>query len=419
LNLLLLGLDAAGKTTFLYRYNPSTTHDNIVTTIPSIGFNVETLTAPRTPTGPLSACAWDCGGCDKVRPLWTHLVDEGDALGWFIDVQDSDRLEDSTTEFKLFVGLISKTYEHDGKFPVAIVINKIDLCERRRAAGQRCQSPVAVQAAFLRAIDALTPEQRGRLHVGFFTLAAYTDPKEKLGEFVAWIAACCDAVAKGTALPTAPRLDESTWQEPPANAPESQQQGEGTPPPTVVVAAPPVSASTAAPALPPAMPSQEELLAKFLATTDVPDDPSDLVAEFASGNLSGQFDHRAHIRIAYILLTRDLSAGSSMESAKRSVLEAYRYFFAVADPDRINKFRFHVTMTTFWIAAVASRIPADEYPPFPEFLKQNLELFWPNLWTRHYTRSRLFDEAARNGFVEPDILALPKCIDEAWNTRPK
>ena len=38
---ILLGLDAAGKTTMLYRLKKS--HDEVVTTIPTIGFNVETV----------------------------------------------------------------------------------------------------------------------------------------------------------------------------------------------------------------------------------------------------------------------------------------------------------------------------------------------------------------------------------------
>eukprot|EP00057_Strongylocentrotus_purpuratus_P027176 XP_011681650.1 PREDICTED: ADP-ribosylation factor 1-like [Strongylocentrotus purpuratus] len=62
--LLMLGLDAAGKTTCLYKLKLNET----VTTIPTIGFNVETV----TPLPGLSFTMWDVGYQDKLRPLWRH-----------------------------------------------------------------------------------------------------------------------------------------------------------------------------------------------------------------------------------------------------------------------------------------------------------------------------------------------------------
>lgn len=49
----ILGLDCAGKTTLLYKQKLG----EIVTTIPTIGFNVETLNA-----GKCELLAWDVGG---------------------------------------------------------------------------------------------------------------------------------------------------------------------------------------------------------------------------------------------------------------------------------------------------------------------------------------------------------------------
>ena len=39
----------------------------VVTTIPTIGFNVETVEYKN-----LSFTVWDVGGQDKIRPLWRH-----------------------------------------------------------------------------------------------------------------------------------------------------------------------------------------------------------------------------------------------------------------------------------------------------------------------------------------------------------
>jgi hypothetical protein len=38
-----------------------------VTTIPTVGFNVETVTYKNTKFN-----VWDVGGQDKIRPLWRH-----------------------------------------------------------------------------------------------------------------------------------------------------------------------------------------------------------------------------------------------------------------------------------------------------------------------------------------------------------
>ena len=61
--ILMVGLDAAGKTTILYKLKLG----EIVTTIPTIGFNVETVEYKN-----ISFTVWDVGGQDKIRPLWRH-----------------------------------------------------------------------------------------------------------------------------------------------------------------------------------------------------------------------------------------------------------------------------------------------------------------------------------------------------------
>ena len=54
--ILIVGLDAAGKTSILYKMKLG----DVVTTIPTIGFNVETLSLKN-----LTITAWDVGGRDK------------------------------------------------------------------------------------------------------------------------------------------------------------------------------------------------------------------------------------------------------------------------------------------------------------------------------------------------------------------
>ena len=59
----MVGLDGAGKTTILYKLKLG----EVVHTIPTIGFNVETLEYKN-----IKFTVWDVGGQHKLRPLWKH-----------------------------------------------------------------------------------------------------------------------------------------------------------------------------------------------------------------------------------------------------------------------------------------------------------------------------------------------------------
>jgi small GTP-binding protein len=74
----MLGLDAAGKTTILYKLKLNQS----VTTIPTVGFNVETVTYKNVKFN-----VWDVGGQDKIRPLWRHYYTGTQGLVFVIDSQ--------------------------------------------------------------------------------------------------------------------------------------------------------------------------------------------------------------------------------------------------------------------------------------------------------------------------------------------
>ncbi|KAJ9618658.1 ADP-ribosylation factor, Arf Arf6 [Taxawa tesnikishii (nom. ined.)] len=89
MRLLMLGLDAAGKTTILYKLKL----DQDVTTIPTVGFNVETVTYKNTKFN-----VWDVGGQDKIRPLWRHYFSGTQGLIFVIDSNDRDRMDEARSE---------------------------------------------------------------------------------------------------------------------------------------------------------------------------------------------------------------------------------------------------------------------------------------------------------------------------------
>ena len=85
--LLILGLDAAGKTTILYKLKLG----EVVTTIPTIGFNVETVEYKN-----ISLTCWDVGGRSKIYPLWRHYYHDTDAIIFVVDSNDKERITDET-----------------------------------------------------------------------------------------------------------------------------------------------------------------------------------------------------------------------------------------------------------------------------------------------------------------------------------
>lgn len=87
--IVMVGLDAAGKTTVLYKLKLG----DMVTTIPTIGFNVETVEYKN-----LKFTMWDVGGQDKLRPLWRHYYENTNAVIYVVDSNDSARMDASRNE---------------------------------------------------------------------------------------------------------------------------------------------------------------------------------------------------------------------------------------------------------------------------------------------------------------------------------
>lgn len=91
MRILMVGLDAAGKTTILYKLKLG----EIVTTIPTIGFNVETVEYKN-----ISFTVWDVGGQDKIRPLWRHYFQNTQGIIFVVDSNDRDRISEAREELQ-------------------------------------------------------------------------------------------------------------------------------------------------------------------------------------------------------------------------------------------------------------------------------------------------------------------------------
>ncbi|KAK5169816.1 Arf GTPase arl1 [Saxophila tyrrhenica] len=91
IRILILGLDNAGKTTLLYRLKIG----EVVTTIPTIGFNVESVTYKN-----LNFNVWDLGGQTSIRPYWRCYYANTAAVVFVIDSTDIERLETAAGELR-------------------------------------------------------------------------------------------------------------------------------------------------------------------------------------------------------------------------------------------------------------------------------------------------------------------------------
>ncbi|RZC59176.1 hypothetical protein C5167_006485 [Papaver somniferum] len=85
----MVGLDAAGKTTILYKLKLG----KVVTAIPTVGFNVETVEYRN-----INFTVWDAGSQDKIRPLWKHCYQNSQGLIFVVDSNDRDRVVEARDE---------------------------------------------------------------------------------------------------------------------------------------------------------------------------------------------------------------------------------------------------------------------------------------------------------------------------------
>ncbi|XP_007251389.3 ADP-ribosylation factor-like protein 11 [Astyanax mexicanus] len=112
-NVLLLGLDSSGKTTFLYRLYQGVVMD----TLPTVGFNVVTIEMDKKTT----LTVWDIGGQDKMQPNWKYHLEGCEALVFVVDATDRARMDDAGKALKKVL-----KDPHMTDVPLLVLANKSD-----------------------------------------------------------------------------------------------------------------------------------------------------------------------------------------------------------------------------------------------------------------------------------------------------
>jgi small GTP-binding protein len=390
--LLFIALDAAGKTTILYKLKLG----EVVTTIPTIGFNVETVNYKG-----MNFTIWDVGGCDKIRPLWRHYYQNTQGLIFVIDSNDRDRLcapkgeEEGWNSAKgLFIETLRDKELLDTK--VLIFLNKQDL------PGAISVEEFKERFQFDRLFqpDGPIPPHQYRIQPCCATTG------DGLYEGLDWLT---NAFKEEKANPPVSKLEDLSL------AKKEDKTSTHPPPPPE-----------------PELSPQEKLLMEWLEREDEPDDV--FLQKLADFTLD-TWDHRTHLRIAWLLLSR-----YGRQEGMKKIFAAIKAFIensprttgvaagTAASPNNNNNkdnkrgTTFHETMTYFWIhmvhyAMVATKLPEQS---FKVFLLMNPQLSNGGMFLHYYSKKRmLMDPVARTEVVLPDIRPLPSIIPPASATANK
>ena len=113
------------------------------------------------------------------------------------------------------------------------------------------------------------------------------------------------------------------------------------------------------------------------------------------------FDHRAHVRLAYVYLTEN-NPDVAIVQMKAALLGLLKH--AGIDPDA----KYHETLTKAWLLAVNHFMQSTTQAESADsFIDQNPSLLDSSIMLSHYSAELLFSEPARADFIEPDVSPIP------------
>lgn len=127
----------------------------------------------------------------------------------------------------------------------------------------------------------------------------------------------------------------------------------------------------------------------------------DFRADFEAGRIAPTaFDHRAHLRLAYVYLCE-----GPVEAALPRMRQALQNFLR---RNGVPASKYHETLTRSWLMAVAyfmGRARASQ--SFQRFLQRDDRLLDTRIMLTHYRKDTLFSDKARMDFVAPDLQSIP------------
>jgi hypothetical protein len=123
---------------------------------------------------------------------------------------------------------------------------------------------------------------------------------------------------------------------------------------------------------------------------------------FESGQFApAQFNHRAHLRLAYVYLTEH-----DTDTAQQLMQQALLNFL---QQHGIAVSKYHETMTRAWVMAVRHFMErSPDTASSDDFIERNPMMLDSKIMLTHYSAELLFSDEARARFVEPNLSPIPK-----------
>ena len=114
----------------------------------------------------------------------------------------------------------------------------------------------------------------------------------------------------------------------------------------------------------------------------------------------GEFDHSAHVQLAYVYLCEHAVEGAV--ARMRVSLIAFLTHLGIGDS------KYHETITRAWVMAVDHFMNRSEAcSSYADLIRLNPRLLDSKIMLSHYSADVLFTDAARHAFVEPNIQSIP------------
>jgi len=123
---------------------------------------------------------------------------------------------------------------------------------------------------------------------------------------------------------------------------------------------------------------------------------------FEAGAIApADFNHRAHVRLAYVYLaTNDVERATTL--MRGAIMNFLRHH-------GITPTKYHETLTQAWILAVFHFMHrTKEADSADDFIARTPLLLDSRIMMTHYSAERLFSQHARHGFIEPDLDPIPR-----------
>lgn len=122
----------------------------------------------------------------------------------------------------------------------------------------------------------------------------------------------------------------------------------------------------------------------------------DLLAEVMAQE--AHFGHRQHVQLTWLAVRR-FGTRDAIDLVSDGIQRTARY---AGGPQKYN-----ATVSRAWVELVGHHVAEDPYEDFDAFVRHNTALLDKRLLTRFWRPATLAGDAARTGWVEPDLAPYP------------